>query len=333
MPLPTPTVTEQYDRRELTDEEDGTVSGARVWTIEYPDPDGWTGVTAGELAAIDSHARSFVPVARFSPHPGEPTALARSMSLSNAGGIHLWTAAVRYSSRFDAEAAQAAELQTDGLDTATAGAASSPAGGDGGQEAEARPYTVRSIKRTEQVPLEFDAITGRRVTNTAGDPFDPPPMTEKTFLGYEITFYRYPANLRWADTVSAPFGRPQYQDTLNNAAFKIFKRTHAARELRVSDVSFALSWDKGAGGALTPVVEVKVELLHKPGGWKRDLLSRGYQAFIGGGIKRQLLDAAGQPVTEPQPLDENGYRLAAGGALVYVRTWEYPERNLRELFL
>lgn len=333
MPLPTPSVTEQYDRRELTDEEDGSVSGVRVWSIEYPDPDGWTGFSSTDLEGIDAHARSFVPVPRFAPHPGEPTALARSMTLTNAGGIHLWTAAVRYSSRFEASAAQAAELTADGFNTATSGAASSPAGGDGSQEADVRPFQIRSIKRTVQEVLEFDAITGRRFTNTARDPFDPPLMTERTYLGYEITFYRSPSKLHWAaPAVNPPFGRPDYLDSINKTAIKVFGRLHGARTLRVADVSTSLLWDKGEGGALLPVHEVKVELLHKPGGWKRSVLNQGYRAYVGGNNIQPILDAAGQPVSTPRPLDQNGYVLPVNEALVYVECWEYDEREVRELF-
>lgn len=334
MPLPTPTVQEQYDQRTLGIAADGSDVGKRVFLVKYAD---FGGASAAEVDEIDTHVLASVGINRWDAYPGRPLVLAQSVDVSNAGDQFRWWASYGYSSKAEAsngQGATAAELQADGLDTATSGAASSPAGGDRAIEAESRPFQIRSIKRTVSEPLEYDGITGNRLTNTAGDPFDPPPMVERSYLGYEVTWYKYPANLRWAAPLTTPpFGRPDYIDSVNNVAFKVFKRTHPARTLRVADVSFALQWDKGPGGLMVPVVELKAELLSKPGGWKRSILNAGRRELTAAGEPlRPILDATGQPVADPYPLNAVGAKLTVGNPLVYVDCYEYTERNLIELF-
>lgn len=333
MALPTATVTEQYPPRGLVVNADGSTTGTRVFNVDYP-ADTLHACTEAEKDEIDSHVLTQTGVDRWDSYPGIASLLATTAAVANRGSLFQWTATYTYSDRFDgSQATTAAEINGD-EDGFEIPESPSPSAGDRATEAEARPYQIRSIKRTVQEVLQFDAETGHELTNSAGDKYDPPPMTERTYLGYEVTWYRYPANLRWAaPPVNPPLGRPDYLDTVNDAAFKVFGRTHSAGTLRVSDVSVSLQWDKGDGGALTPVCELRAEVLHKPGGWKRVILDAGLRELNGDGQPlKPILDSAGQPVTDPFPLNGSGAKLTAGGALNYIECAEYPERNLIELF-
>jgi hypothetical protein len=319
--------TEQYDAREHSYAEDGSLTGTRAWSVDL----NLSAATGPELADVDTAAAAIVPVARYDVYPGRPGLLARTFSVKNDGATHSWVVTVGYSSRFETVEAKASDLAADGFDNSTSG----PGAGDMSQNAEDRPFTIRSVKRTRNRVLEFDAITEGRVENTAGDPFDPPPEWEETLLGYQISWRVAPANLRWT-AVTPPLGRPDYLDTVNSAAFRIWGRTHAARTLRVADVTASMVWDRVSVSSVSTLqlaFELSVELLHKPGGWKRELLNRGRREFIDADEPlRWILDAAGQPVADPVPLHATGRRLLPGEALNYITAWEYPEKNLVELF-
>jgi len=338
MPLPTPSVNEQYDRRASEVNADGSITATRVFRVEYPEA--FDACTNAEKDEVDTHVLASVSIARWSAYPGKPAVLAQTAGVSNGGSQRIWFATYGYSDKFDGVTADggAAAAQVngaaDGLEVASSGAASGPAGGDMTVNAESRPMTIRTIKRTVQEPLEYDQDTGYRITNTAGDPFDPPPMVEKTLGGYEVVWYVTAADLRWATPGSPPpYGRPDYEDTLNDAVFKIFGREHAIGSLRVAKVEVSQVWDKGGSGTIEPIHELRAELLHKPGGWKRNILNAGLREKNSSAEPlRPILDSAGQPVSEPYPLNSSGAKLAAGAALVYVTAWEYPKKNLIELF-
>lgn len=328
MPLPTPTYIEQYDSRELSTDEAGNLVGQREWKVNYND---LSGATNADMDTIESHIYSTIGVNRFDSFPGAPLCLAQSARVYNDGAKHLWRARYGYSSRFDnsagAGSANTATLGTDGFELP---GSPTPAGFDKGTEAEARPFQVKCITRKYTAVLEHDAQTGARVENAAGDPFDPPATVEKSRLGYQITFFRYLANLRWAGANN----RPDFRDHVNDAEFKIFGRPHPIGTLLVSDVQMSLIWDKGAGGLLVPVFQIDVELLEKPDLWQAHLLNAGRRENPGGGgiPLKPITDFSGQPVADPHPLTTGGYKLLPGGTLNYRDFWMYPKKNIRLLF-
>lgn len=328
----TGSATEQWDERGHAYAEDGTLTGTRVWSVRLD----LNAPTPTEMNTLDALALALVPVNRYDPYPGYAACLLRSFSIKNDGGSTLWKVTANYTTKHDGSAAAAERDGTDGFKESSTNS-NSPSFGDASKPADTRPYTIKTTTRNKSKPLEKDAISGARLLNAAGDPFDPSPETEETALGYQITWFVSPSNLRWASPVTTPpFARPDYRDTINSAAFKIFGRTHPARTLRVANVTTSMQWDKlevSGAQVLQLVYEISVELQHKIGGWKREVLNAGRREVpTFGAPPRWILDAAGQPVADPVPLHASGRRLNPGEPLNYVTAWEYPEVPLIGLF-
>lgn len=250
----------------------------------------------------------FAVIPRYSSHPGDAAALAVSLDCEPHGSdIGWYDVSVHYTSKpFD-----------EGNQTGN------PANTDASVTPTSRPWVIQFGATHGTRLLTKDVITGAALTNSAGQPFDPPPEIPSSNLTITVTAYK---DFNTFDPVSKVL---TYQDAINDAALlmlvsPVTTAVFPAKTLRCNEYKFGSHSENGA-----TYWQVDLTLEYKPTGWNPiQLLDCGmvYQKSLS--LPPQpILDAQGNPVTSPVPLDGSGQPLAAGGALVYRSFSGYYERN------
>lgn len=134
---------------------------------------------------------------------------------------------------------------------------------------------------------------GNAILNSAGFLFDPPPDKPESHMVVEINF---------ASADLDPFDAEAYIDSVNSDVwFGKDPNTWYMEDITAEPQNF--------GGLdyyqFTLIAE------YDKNTWTKKILDRGFMEKVGGNV-RQILDARGQPVSEPQLLDGNGVKLAPG---------------------
>jgi hypothetical protein len=265
-------------------------------------------------AAVDAVVAFDATAALFQPHPDWPPALCRKIPVQPGASQFQKIVTAEYSSAPFAGVGDGS---------------GSPSPGDGSQNtaAQSRPPKLTVSRKEVTKVLEKDAVTGDPVVNTVGDAFDPP---IDVFRSHEVLtwkFWRLPAALNWAT-------RSLFMDSLNNANFTVAGKTYAAETLRCTEYGYDFEWES-TGSGLALYVAFTVQAEHDPEGWQPSILNRGRRAFEGSEAdpdnpKRivTITDGNGQPVSDPVPLDADGYRLSdLSTDYHYVEPNGYVPRN------
>lgn len=269
---------------------------------------GWWARTSsdavGEPEVIDAVIAFDASAGLFQPHPDWVWAVCTKLQAKPGKSAKLWYVTAEYSTEPFAASG-------DGSGTGSNGTAPNPAQSKDAQ-ADSRPPNIKVARKEVQKVLEKDVDTGKRVTNTVGDPFDPLPEVFRSHHLITATFCRLPSALNWST-------RAAFMDTINDAAFVILGKSYPARTLRCTDYAVGSVWDKGAAG-MTFFFELTVQLEYDPDGWQPKILNRGRRQWIAGSVGEPDLnppryevirDHAGQPVADPVPLTEAGAPVPA----------------------
>lgn len=315
------TVTEDMDGRSSRLNEDGTRTAERRFNIKFD----LSAATSEERDELDSYAEGALPVALYDAHPAWPAAIARSCVVAPAGVHDVWKGTVSYSSA----PFPALGDGTGGEAGGTGGGPESPSNAaSNNTPADQRPPEIRIRRKEYTEPLEADLVTGDPVKNTAGDPFDPPIMVDRSRRQFEITFWRTPAGLDWAT-------RSNCWDKVNDDVVTLLGQPYAAKTLRVMDISHEAVWDKGDGGSLAFFWKITVVLEAKLPSWQIKILNAGRRERISGGDPKivPIIDAStGQPVTDPVPLAASGARLPVDDDYHYLFFDGYETCDLPSVF-
>lgn len=308
-------IIEKWEGRGASADEKGVRTLKRQWIVETNSDD------TGEPEVIDALIAAVPSAALYASHPKWPWALRRKLNADPHNGPRTWLVNADYSTApFEAKAGEEEEGGEEGAAEPPTPASSNET------PADQRPNSISIARKEITKPLEFDAVTGVRIANTLGDPFDPPVEVSRSHQIITWKFFRKRKDLRWGE-------RERYHDSINDAVFTILKNEYPAHTLRCIDYSFTTTWETGDEG-MALFFEFTVAAEYNPDGWKVNVLNTGRRKMIGGslgdpGNPPQLVaitDGDGQPVADPVPLDQFGAPVIPGGEYHYVEADGYVPR-------
>ncbi|MDY3558126.1 hypothetical protein R5W23_000847 [Gemmata sp. JC673] len=293
------------DRGAETDEK-GVQTLTRGWIVETNDD------LTSEQVVIDSVVLVYPTAALYAPHPHWPPAVCRKLRAKPHEGPRNWLVTADYSS---------APFAANGDGTGGSNPTSPSAGQSNSAPANERAPTITVGRKEVSKPLEKDAVTGARVLNTLGDPFDPPAEVFRSNHVITAKFFRSPEQLDWAN-------RSKWMDSVNQATVTILGRPYTAATLRCTEYSLDTVWETGPSG-MTFLFAITVQAEFNPDGWQPKILNTGRRrkGATSGDPPVAIVDANGQPVTDPVPLDAAGVPVAPGGAYHYVEPKGYVEKQ------
>lgn len=153
---------------------------------------------------------------------------------------------------------------------------------------------------------------GAAIINSAGDPYNPPLEADLSRPVITITTNRSSFSLANAVTL---------QDAINSTDWVTSHGTFAARTAKCSGVEATEQFENGS---LYISITFTVELNYDT--WDTDVLDQGFRYLDSNGDPQTFTDGAGQPVSEPKPLD------GAGGALDLTDEANEPVYNTFALY-
>lgn len=257
-------------------------------------------------------AWSIVPVARYDAYPADSNAVAVKVraNLESDDQLGVYIVQIDYTSA--------------PIDEGNSGDGStqSPTQTDQSTSPPARPlqFSFGSNATTRLLgPLD---LAGVGVFNSAGQPFDPPPEIPTHNLTFSVTCYRAIA-FDWVGKNNT------YQDAINDANWNIIPApgiTYTFPKQTVKCNKYTGSTHQENG---TYYWELQLEFEVKKSKWNpRSFLDAGTVYKESGSLPPQpILDATGNPVQSPVPLNGAGKPLPAGGTPVYKDFQAYNEVN------
>lgn len=169
-------------------------------------------------------------------------------------------------------------------------------------ESETDPNNFRQVvtwgTQFVQTVLTKDVVTDEAIVNTAGDPFDPPLMTDRPLTTCNIT----------TNANAIPTWLFSLRNKVNDAALTIRgvtvpKKTALIRGLTISD-------ERYKNGTL--YYRIEIELLIDEQGHDVKVLNDGLHeldTLRSGTEKRTHIMFDGEPISQPVPLDADGKRI------------------------
>jgi hypothetical protein len=171
------------------------------------------------------------------------------------------------------------------------------------------PNQKRSIGTfTRQKAWEKD-LEDLLIKNSAGDPYDPPivteqPLSEFTFVRSQTTF-----KIGW---------KLNFEGTINRFAYLLkigdSQVNCAARTLKIAKIS---AEEVPATERTQGYWMVTIVLQYDPQGWQPAPLDMGFREQVGG-VMLDIFDAGGTKVVKPALLDGAGAKLAVAGTPVFL---------------
>ena len=148
---------------------------------------------------------------------------------------------------------------------------------------------------TEQFQRIADKdIDGHAITNSAGDPFDPPFMMDDSRRVITVT----------KNMLTAPLWLLEYSDVVNNDEFTVLGVTYEIGVAKVQRISVSGTQVRGAFNFLS----VQIDIHCRRDGWLLEPLDAGFRQKISN-LMYPILDAEHLPVTAPVMLDGAGVAL------------------------
>jgi hypothetical protein len=173
----------------------------------------------------------------------------------------------------------------------------------------------------------------QEILNTAGLPYDPPPMKVKKTSVFNITYPSLNFQGNW---------QKDYINTVNSSTVKIWDREIPEKHAIINDISATTQYT--SEGLLYFMVSVEVEIDNDEP-WNLQLLSNGFSAHsedaddvdeiypiyvnkTGQFVTKNTLTAAqiknkeAEPISEPSKLDKWGYIIQPSSENSYYQTFE-----------
>lgn len=255
----------------------------------------------------------FASVLRYDPYPFDSGALAVSLDATPMTDLGFYEVSIKYTSKpFD-----------DGNQS------QDPSLNDRSISPPSRPWEITFGATHGTRLLTRDVVTGAAIANSAGQPFDPPPEIPSSNLTIQITAFK---NIATFDPVAKVL---IYQDRINasNLLMLVSPATTTvfpAKTLRCNEYKFGSHIENGIA-----FWQLDLTLEYKWNGWNPiSILDCGTTYIKSGSLPPQpCLDAQGNPVTTPIPLDGSGRPLLAGGTLVYLNYSGYVEANFDNILV
>ena len=165
----------------------------------------------------------------------------------------------------------------------------------------------------------FKDRNGYGITNSAGDPYDPPPEGDDS---------------RWTVTVTknvdvVPEWILTYRDSVNAAAFNLDGLAIPAGSAKIMSIKIG-KWEKRS---IFWYRTVSITMAIDSAGWQLSLLDAGFRKISGAGRVNITNSIDGENVTSPVPLNGSGGVLAAPTAATCIfRNFDiYPSKDFSVL--
>ncbi len=297
-------VKELFEGRRASDSQERRRTYTRVYEVRTTDPNdsgyvagGASGLPRGGDAHPDDNA-AFVVKNDPAQHSEDPT---------------LWTVTIEYDTQLSNTAIGKESQQVDSSGETTTNPDSPSEAGQRQENPLSRPPTYSVSHEKVQEVVEYD-YNGDPILNSAGDPFDPPPMREVS----------YPVLTIKKNMVSFTYTMlEQYQDAVNSATWRGFE----PGKVKIDGINWESAFENGITyWVVTFVFKVRYK------GWRLRLLDTGFNELIAAetdrpAYKRRIKDKDGAYPNEPQLLNGDGQRLGADEAPVFLE----PKQIFREL--
>lgn len=157
-------------------------------------------------------------------------------------------------------------------------------------------------------PVDTEGNPSLVIENSAGMPFDPPVMEEKSNLLITIQRNEEDGLLFDHNLVL------DYKDTINNAYEVIAGIIIPTYAGKMRDIRIDKAWM--ANGDIYWDVTYQIEVIRR--NWERRVLDAGFYTKDSAGNHTEIQDENGKPLTQPVKLDGAGGKLAEGVTAVYL---------------
>ncbi|GJM23944.1 MAG: hypothetical protein DHS20C16_03590 [Phycisphaerae bacterium] len=167
-----------------------------------------------------------------------------------------------------------------------------------------RPPSITFRNDITAEEMHFD-LNDKKVKNSAGKPFDPAPLQDKS---------RYTWVIERNQTEVSVAALYALNNTINTTAISIGDFSHPKETLKLTISTTGVEYD--GGWAFWPIT---YELQYKPEGWQPKIVNRGWQCFRTANDDKPtyppVFDNAGVEI-EPAPAPPEPVFLAADGTLL-----------------
>lgn len=155
-------------------------------------------------------------------------------------------------------------------------------------------------------------VPGPAVVNSAGDPFDPPLMEERSYKVVTIT-----KNVALDNPILSWDIQEDYQDSVNSDEY----RGRRIGTLKIDAIDVESAIENRLSYAIVHVI-----VKFRPDGWKRSIIDAGYREIVlidpdGGGpqeFPQHIRDQWGNLIGSPKLLDGSGQQLPFGEDPVFL---------------
>jgi hypothetical protein len=203
-----------------------------------------------------------------------------------------------------------------------------PSHPENGQNSGSPPQPLPNTRRDKgtfyrQKAWEKD-LDGNLIKNTAGDPFDPPIVTDEPLSEYTFTRSQLTFDIGWSQDFEGAVNDRQYVLWFRGTAIVCPARTLKCAKITAAEVP--------ATDNTPAYYTVAIVVQEDPQGWQPQPLNRGWRELVGGNL-RPMLDGGMKPA-QPPLLAANGARLAVGANPVFTGPWKvHKEKDFRWLAL
>lgn len=291
--------------------------GHRSYTMVYQ-------VESDSLNVEPDIVEDAVGIAYYAPYPTDLAARLKRKTVSQEGSeLYFHQVVLEYDTR-----PSAADAGT--VTPGEPGSAPAEAGANAGQTPpNLRPWVLKWGSVQSERPLESD-LDGNAVTNSANQKFDPPIMIPVAMTTLSITAFRLQAQ---SDKIQ------RFLNKVNSRTFLGYPKYHA----RCTDYQITSQYEQGAyywQVDVTITFKEPGSVVGPDSGWNPvrvlDAGTAEYSDPDGSGRKyRSIVDAMGQPVSQPVPLNGDGEKATpaflADNGPVYLKFRAYKEDDFAQL--
>jgi hypothetical protein len=246
-------------------------------------------------------------ISRYDVHPTDSGARAISLTSNPTESLGQYEVDITYSSEpFDSGNPTNDPTQSDQSVTPTS-----------------RPWQISFDSVHTERLLGPKDLANKAVTNSANQPFDPPPTVPCSNLKVTIVAYFVPSWNAAAHVLT-------YQDSINNAIFNLVINptntlSFPAKTVRCTEYNV-----KGVNESGTAFWEATVVLEYRVKAWNPiQVLDAGTCYIKSMSLPPQpILDATGNPVSTSVCLDGSGHVLSSSGTPQYISFTGYNEVNM-----
>lgn len=172
-------------------------------------------------------------------------------------------------------------------------------------------YVVQFTPQSSQEAIDtaIDGnVKGKKLCNSANEPFDPPIQEEFYDVGINITRNEASFNITKMAAYFNTVNSDTFAFTCNNGVRYSFDPGKVrCKSIQAEEMRHGQIW----------YFKVSYEFVVRDDGWKRRILDQGFREIVDGGYK-SILDEEGNPITQPVNLNGNGRKLEANANPVFL---------------